>query len=124
VQDIHTYYVSAAKVLVHNCGGKTPHSIGSGGNAPTTSTPNSIHETRRPDGSKSITYYDEKGRAFSREDYGQLRGHKDTIPLGDDGKALPHEHRYNYTDYGIDKSQNAVRLLDSNGMPTGSWMKD
>jgi RHS repeat-associated protein len=38
-----------------------------------TGQPNSIWEQQRPDGSRSATYFDEQGRRFSREDYGQLR---------------------------------------------------
>ena len=58
-------------------GGKpvTEHTIVSSGKAPKTLKPNSIYEVSRADGSKSITYYDSKGKMFSREDYGQQRTH-------------------------------------------------
>ncbi len=51
----------------------TEHTIVSSGKAPKTSAPNSVYEVSRADGTKSITYYDDKGRTFSREDFGQQK---------------------------------------------------
>ena len=128
VADFHTYYVTARNLLVHNCGGdqvKTPHTQVTGGNktagAPKSSQPNSIHEQTRPDGSKSVTYYDDKGRMFSREDYGQRRTHGQ-LGLGPDGRSVPHEHGVDWSDRGpIGKK---YRELDSKGKPAGSWINE
>ena len=103
----------------------TPHTQVPGGNkiagAPNTGQPNSIHEQTRPDGSKSVTYYDEKGRMFSREDYGQQRKHGQ-LGRGPDGRSVPHEHRVDWSDQGpIGKS---YRELDITGKPVGSWINE
>ncbi|MDH5180069.1 MAG: RHS repeat protein [Gammaproteobacteria bacterium] len=107
-----------------DCPVETPHTRVTGGkevNAPKTSQPNSIHEHTRPDGSKSVTYYDEKGRMFSREDYGQQRTHGQ-LGRGPDGRSVPHEHRVDYSDKGpIGKR---YRELDSRGKPVGPWYSD
>lgn len=42
----------------------TDHTVVLSGKAPKTSTPNSVYEVSRVDGSKSITYYDSKGERF------------------------------------------------------------
>ncbi len=103
----------------------TPHTVAHGGNktagAPKTSQPNSIHEQIRPDGSRSVTYYDDKGRMFSREDYGQQRTHG-VLGRGADGRSVPHEHRVNWSDRGPTGKQ--YRELDNNGRPVGSWHDD
>jgi len=89
VADFHTYFVGEVGAWVHNvC---TPHTTASGGRAPKTSTPDSIYEVMRPDGSARVTYYDEFGRSFSREDYGQQRTHG-VLGRGPDGLSVPHEH--------------------------------
>ncbi|WP_259806437.1 hypothetical protein [Aliiroseovarius crassostreae] len=70
----------------------TPHTQVVGGktvNGPDYGQPNSIYEHTRPDGSRSVSYYDEKGRRFSREDYGQQRTHG-TLGRGPDGRSVPH----------------------------------
>ncbi|ENG4187404.1 VENN motif pre-toxin domain-containing protein, partial [Providencia rettgeri] len=100
----------------------TEHTVVSSGKAPKTSTPNSVYEVSRADGTKSITYYDDKGRTFSREDYGQQKTHGQ---LGYDanGKVPPHEHKINYNDRGyVDKRY--YREIDKNGKPVGPWIED
>jgi filamentous hemagglutinin len=97
---------------------KTPHTVSTkrppdGGKA---GEPNSIWEQQRPDGSRSVTYFDEQGRRFSREDYGQLRSH------GEIGKGVPHEHGYRYSDRGPIGQQ--YRELDPDGRPVGPWIDD
>jgi hypothetical protein len=103
----------------------TPHTQVTGGNktagAPKTNKPNSIHEQTRPDGSKSVTYYNEKGRMFSREDYGQQRTHGQ-LGRGADGRSVPHEHGVDWSDRGpIGKK---YRELDSSGKPVGPWINE
>lgn len=68
-----------------------------------------------------MTYYDEKGRRFSREDYGQTSPHG---KLGKDasGRTAPHEHGYNYSDQGPTGKQ--YRELDQSGKPVGPWIGD
>lgn len=73
------------------------------------------------DGSKSITYYDEKGRAFSREDYGQQRTHGQ-LGVGSDGRSVPHEHRVDYSDQGV--IGKFYRELSESGVPVGNWIKE
>ncbi|MES2824407.1 MAG: RHS repeat-associated core domain-containing protein [Pseudomonadota bacterium] len=121
VADLAGDAIKNGKKLENALDAKTPHRVVSSGKAPDTAEPNSIYEVSRADGSKSITYYDEKGRAFSREDYGQQNPHAPHVGMGSDGRAVPHEHRWNYNDYGLDKSQSAVRLLDPNGIPMSDW---
>lgn len=143
VEDYHSYFVGEEGVWVHNggpcdydAGGKnqagevtkkvdTPHTQVTGGNktagAPKTNQPNSIHEQTRPDRSKSVTYYDEKGRMFSREDYGQQRTHGQ-LGRGADGRSVPHEHGVDWSDQGpIGKK---YRELNSSGKPVGPWINE
>lgn len=40
---------------------------------PKNSMLNSIYQVTKLDGSRSVTYYGERGNLFSREDYGQQR---------------------------------------------------
>ena len=80
-------------------------------------------ESRRADGSSSVTYYDDKGRAFSREDYGQQSTHG---PLGQraDGRSAAHEHRFDYNEQGFPIKQDVFRELSENGTPAGPWIKN
>lgn len=73
----------------------TEHIIVSLGKAPKVSTPNLIHEVSRSDGSRSITYYNEKGNWFSREDYGQQKTHG-TLGYDKNEKVPPHEYKQTY----------------------------
>jgi hypothetical protein len=100
----------------------TEHITVTSGKAPKNSTPNSIYEVSRADGSRSVTYYDERGNMFSREDYGQLNPHKE-IKLGSDGRAEPHEHKIIYNNKGQPVGK-YYRKIDKNGKPTGSWIND
>jgi hypothetical protein len=101
------------------------HTIVRSGKAPKTSTPNSIYEVSRADGSRSVTYYDDKGNWFSREDYGQLRTHG-TLGYDKNGKVPPHEHKQTYKSYNgkIFKDKSYYRKIDQNGKPTGQWILD
>lgn len=83
-------------------GGKsiTEHMVVSSGKAPKTSIPNSVYEVSQADGTKSITYYDDKGRMFSREDYGQQRTHG-ALGYDANGKVPPHEHKTTYNERGF-----------------------
>jgi RHS repeat-associated protein len=99
----------------------TPHTINTGGKAPKTSDPNSIIESRRADGSSSTTYYDDKGRAFSREDYGQQSTHG-SMGQRADGRSVAHEHRFDYNDRGYPVKQNVYRPLSESGTPAGPWI--
>jgi RHS repeat-associated protein len=99
---------------------QTPHTI-SPSRPGRTGTPNSIYEKVRPDGGRSVTYFDDTGRAFSREDYGQLTPHR-TIRLGPDGRAMPHEHMTIFGDRG--PIGNVYRAIDQNGMPIGPWIPE
>ena len=130
VDDYHTYAVGGSKAWVHNACDitkkvNTPHTVAHGGNktagAPKTNQPNSIHEQVRPDGSRSVTYYDDKGRMFSREDYGQQRTHG-VLGRGSDNRSVPHEHRINWSDRGPTGKQ--YRELDNSGRPVGPWYDD
>ncbi|EPK7359055.1 hypothetical protein LZ634_07180 [Kluyvera intermedia] len=90
------------------------------GKAPKTLTPNSVYEVSRGDGSKSITYYDSKGRTFSREDYGQQRTHS-SLGYDSNGKVPPHEHKITYDERGfMDKKYH--REIDKNGKAVGPWI--
>nr|WP_275415169.1 VENN motif pre-toxin domain-containing protein [Snodgrassella communis] len=98
------------------------HTIVRSGKAPKTSTPNSIYEVSRADGSRSVTYYDDKGRTFSREDYGQQKTHGQ-LGYDSNGKVPPHEHKITYNERGyVDK--HFYRKLDANGKPVGPWIVD
>lgn len=70
-----------------------------------------------------MTYYDEKGRAFSREDYGQQSTHR---PLGvrEDGRSVAHEHRFDYNERGFPIKQDVVRELSEDGTPIGPWIRN
>jgi uncharacterized protein YwbE len=125
----HDYFVAqrgdVGAVLVHNANYdpnkvQTPHTT-SPSRPGKTGTPNSIHEQIRPDGGRSVTYFDDQGRAFARQDYGQLTPHK-TIGLGPDGRAMPHEHMTTFGDLGpIGKF---YRAIDQNGTPIGPWIPE
>lgn len=78
--------------------------------------PNSIWQQIRADGTRSVTYYDATGEPFSREDYGQQRGH------GDLDASTPHEHRPCFNDLGQPMGK-YYRELDANGKPIGPWIK-
>ena len=98
----------------------TEHIVVLSGKAPKTSTPNSVYEVSRVDGSKSITYYDSKGRTFSREDYGQQRTHG-SLGYDSNGKVPPHEHKITYNERGfMDKKY--YREIDKNGKAVGPWI--
>ncbi|ENN8378964.1 hemagglutinin repeat-containing protein, partial [Providencia rettgeri] len=100
----------------------TEHTVVSSGKAPKTSTPNSVYEVSRADGTKSITYYDDKGRTFSREDYGQQKTHGQ-LGYDSNGKVPPHEHKISYNERGyVDKKY--YREIDKNGKPVGPWIED
>jgi len=100
----------------------TEHIVVSSGKAPKTSTPNSVYEVSRADGTKSITYYDDKGRMFSREDYGQLRTHG-SLGYDANGKVPPHEHKTTYNERGF-KDKSYYREVDGNGKAVGPWILD
>lgn len=98
----------------------TDHTVVLSGKAPKTSTPNSVYEVSRVDGSKSITYYDSKGRTFSREYYGQQRTHG-SLGYDSNGKVPPHEHKITYNERGfMDKIY--YREIDKNGKAVGPWI--
>lgn len=100
----------------------TDHTVVSSGKAPKTSTPNSVYEVSRADGTKSITYYDDKGKTFSREDYGQQKTHGQ-LGYDSNGKVPPHEHKISYNERGyVDKQY--YREIDKNGKPVGPWIED
>ena len=103
----------------------TDHIVVPSGVAPQTSTPNSIYEVSRRDGSRSITYYDEKGHWFSREDYGQQRTHG-TLGYDQNGKVPPHEHKRTYKNHNgnIYKDKDYYRRIDKDGKPIGDWILD
>ncbi|WP_051311232.1 RHS repeat-associated core domain-containing protein [Zooshikella ganghwensis] len=125
VKDYESYFVSEQLVWVHNggpCDVKTPHTVNTGGKAPKTSDPNSIIESRRADGSSSATYYDDKGRAFSREDYGQQSTHG-SLGQRADGRSVAHEHRFDYNERGFPIKQDVYRELSESGKPVGPWIK-
>ncbi|HDF2329268.1 TPA: hemagglutinin repeat-containing protein [Morganella morganii] len=100
----------------------TEHTVVSSGKAPKTSTPNSVYEVSRADGTKSITYYDDKGRTFSREDFGQQKTHGQ-LGYDSNGKVPPHEHKISYNERGyVDKKY--YREIDKNGKPVGPWIEE
>ena len=120
VEDEHLFRVGRNATLVHNMECDTPHTI-SESRPGVEGEPNSIHEQVRSDGGRSVTYYDEYGRSFSREDYGQLRPHKNAV-LGPDGRAIPHEHLTEFSEFGpVGKK---YRLLDESGRPISEWWDD
>jgi len=102
-------------------GVETPHTINTGGKHPKTSEPNSIIESQRADGSSSVTYYNEQGKAFSREDYGQQSTHG-SLGQRADGRSVAHEHRFDYNDRGFPIKQDVYRELTENGVPAGPWV--
>ncbi|WDE12947.1 hypothetical protein [Thalassomonas haliotis] len=69
-----------------------------------------------------MTYYDEQGRRFSREDYGQQSNHGETIGLREDGRSNPHEHLYQYNERGYSTREDVYRKLTENGEPDGPWL--
>ncbi|MCX8619136.1 hypothetical protein J3U42_12125 [Gilliamella sp. B2923] len=101
------------------------HIIVPSGKAPKTSTPNSIYEVSRADGSRSVTYYDERGNMFSREDYGQQKTHG-KLGYDENGKVPPHEHKQTYKSHNgkIYKDKSYYRQIDENGKPVGPWILD
>lgn len=103
----------------------TEHIIVSSGKAPKTSTPNSIYEVSRANGSKSVTYYDKNGNWFSREDFGQQRIHGN-LGFDNNGKVVPHEHKQTYKSHNgnIYKDKSYYRQIDKNGKPVGPWILD
>ena len=116
----HAYHVSGLGVLAHNTGLPCPTTAA----APKTSKPNSIHIQTAKDGRvKSITYYDDAGKPFSREDYLQQARHRVEI----DGKRfdlgkVPHEHQlrtFEGPNGAYQKWQ--VRILDEFGNPLTGW---
>ncbi|MBG3039712.1 VENN motif pre-toxin domain-containing protein, partial [Proteus mirabilis] len=100
----------------------TEHTIVSSGKAPKTSTPNSVYEVSRADGTKSITYYDSRGNMFSREDYGQQRTHG-SLGYDANGKVPPHEHKIEYNSKGQPVGK-YYREIDNNGNAVGDWVKE
>ena len=104
---------------------ETPHYRGDRA-APETWEPNSIWETQYPDGKRRVTYFDEHGRPFSREDYGQKSRHLLKIEgRRVDLKNTPHEHQTR-TLQGPNSPyhKKQVRLLDQNGMPASGWVNE
>ncbi len=95
----------------------TEHTIVSSGKAPKTSTPNSVYEVSRANGTKSITYYDSRGNMFSREDYGQQRTHG-SLGYDANGKVPPHEHKIEYNSKGQPVGK-YYREIDNNGNAVG-----
>lgn len=100
----------------------TDHTVVLSGKAPKTSTPNSIYEVSRVDGTKSITYYDDKGRMFSREDYGQQKTHGQ-LGYDSNGKVPPHEHKFTYNERGY-ADKKYYREVDKDGKSVGPWIED
>ena len=122
VEGFDNFYVAAgdATVLVHNC--DTSHIISGSRPRGNTGAPNSIHEQVRGNGSRSITYYDDAGRAFSREDYGQLSPHGD-LPTMPNGRTAPHEHQTRFNEGGLPVGK-WYRELDENGRPVSDWKRN
>ncbi|MGG7448523.1 VENN motif pre-toxin domain-containing protein [Kosakonia oryzendophytica] len=100
----------------------TEHTVVSSGKAPKKSTPNSVYEVSRADGTKSITYYDDRGNMFSREDYGQQRTHG-TLGYDSNGNVPPHEHKVEYNANGQPIGK-YYRELDQNGNVVGGWVSE
>ncbi|CAB3824462.1 hypothetical protein LMG26846_00646 [Achromobacter insuavis] len=98
------------------------HTIVSSGKAPKIWKPNSIYEVSRADGTKSVTYYDDQGRTFSREDYGQQKTHG-KLGYDENGRVPPHEHRIIYNERGYVDRKYYIEL-DVNGNPVGAWVLD
>lgn len=121
VEGAHTYFVGETGAWVHNA--CTPHTTSPSRppNHGTTGTPNSIWEQVRTDGSRSVTYFDDLGRRFAREDYGQTSPHYPTAPLGPDGRAIPHEHGWEHNSFGT--VNRGSRPLNADGIPTGPWVR-
>ena len=64
----------------------------------------------------------DKGRMFSREDYGQLRTHG-SLGYDANGKVPPHEHKTTYNERGF-KDKSYYREVDGNGKAVGPWILD
>lgn len=94
--------------------------------APEKSISNSIWETKYPNGNRRVTYFDEHGKPFSREDYGQQARHIISV----DGQRInlkntPHEHQTRTLNGpGGPYLKNQVRVLDTNGNPTSGWINE
>jgi hypothetical protein len=52
---------------------------------------------------------------------GQTRGHRG-VSSGTDGKPVPHEHGFEYSDRGF--TGRKIRELDDNGKPVTEWKDD
>ncbi len=63
-----------------------------------------------------------KQMALNGEDYGQQSTHKQ-IGLGADGRAEPHEHKFEYNDKGQPIGK-YYRQIDKNGKPVGKWISE
>jgi hypothetical protein len=90
-------------------------------------TPNSIYRQLTVDGRvKSIGYYDDAGRLFSREDYIQAARHRVTFESGTyDLSRFPHEHQTRALQGPNGPYlKNQVRILDQNGMPFPEWVDE
>lgn len=100
----------------------TEHTVVPSGKASQTASPNSVYEISRADGSRSVTYYGDLGRTFSREDYGQQRSHG-SLGYATDGRAVPHEHKIEYNSRGfVDKPY--YREVSAYGKVVGPWILD
>ncbi len=122
VAETHTYFVGEQGAWVHNnCSAKVddftthiqkPSRPPNGGK---TGKPNSIWDQKRRDGSRSVTYFDENGNRFSREDYRQKSGHGHLPP------GTAHEHRFSINENGQRIEAEKYRELNNNGTPIGDW---
>ena len=113
VADINTYYVSAAKVLVHNCGGRYSGRYADGEKAYRTNVPRDAktnspvpledasgphsrlqRDARNPERVYSAVEFDASGAPVKRIDF-----------AGRAGDSVPHQHRYNPRTKGFERKE-------------------
>ncbi|MBF0548817.1 MAG: hypothetical protein HQM08_30630 [Candidatus Riflebacteria bacterium] len=94
--------------------------------APSIGEPNSIWVTEYPNGNRRVTYFNEQGEPFSREDYGQDSRHIVKIKSQEVNlKKYPHEHQTRTLPGAKGPYQKKqVRILDENGYPISDWTNE
>lgn len=89
VQDIHTYYVSAAKVLVHNCGG-TPNGRSGALNAAKRDA--DVPRSQHPDSVSRVPLTDRNGKTILGDDGKPIMTREYTYTSADGSKVVVQDH--------------------------------
>ena len=96
---------------------------------PAESLPNSIYEQTNPNTQQLMrrTYYDQNGKAFSREDFTQTSSHIIIIKgTRFNLRDTPHQHeeRTLTAPNGLNYLKKQVRIIDHNGTPRSEWVNE